>query len=483
MIPITLIINYELYNRLKKYIYVKYISSLRYVPGPILGKMTGLYAKYYVAHGSYHTFLKELQDQYGPVVHFAPDRVMTNTKNSSDTIYGTYKYQKNGIYPSFDFGAPNIFSAIEKGAASEKKKVVGQILNSSNLKKLEPAIVQNNFLPLLKKLKELYETKGYCDINELIHQVLFTINGQLILSENLDLINQDESAVPILKWFKGAQTYGVMHYEFPILKTISGNYFGKQNYQQFIEFCKSKVQNRQKQLAKDDSLEFNDILQSFIINSKNPMTLDELAAEVTIGFIGGTDTTANTIIWILKLLLEHPDKLDRVRKEIDQLYKDYSAEEITYELIKKNCPYLEACISESMRLYPIAAGFLPRITPKGGVELEGYYLPEGIEVGIGTYAYHRSNEIWENSDQFIPERFLDSSVKSNYLPFLIGPGSCAGREFAWLAMFHFLSSFLYYFDIQYYHKGATTTPYLFLVLKLKEQGMILGIKPRNELKF
>ncbi|KAI9291414.1 cytochrome P450, partial [Neoconidiobolus thromboides FSU 785] len=327
---------------LLRYIYIKHISILRHIPGPMLGKVTGLYAKYYIAQGSYHTFLKELQDQYGPVVHFAPNRVMINTKKSSTIIYGTHKYKKASLYQAFDFGAPNVFSAVEKEVALERKRVVSQTLNSPNLKKLEPIMIQNNFLPLLKKLKELYETKGHCDVNQIIHQFLFTINAQLILSENLDILNSDKSGPSILKWFKGTQYYGVMQHEFPILDIVGGKYFGKEDYQQFFQFCKSKVQDRQQLLAQNDSVEFNDILQSFITDCKQPLTLDQLAAEVTVGFAGGTDTTANTIIWTLKLLLEHPDKLDKLQQEIDQLYKNYSAEEIAYELIRKTCPYLEA---------------------------------------------------------------------------------------------------------------------------------------------
>ncbi|KAI9290641.1 cytochrome P450, partial [Neoconidiobolus thromboides FSU 785] len=432
-------------------IYIKYISNLRDVPGPILGKMSSFYVKHFITKGNYHEFLKQIHDQYGPVVHFAPNRVMINTKKSSNIIYGTYSYKKAPFYRAFDYGAGNIFSVADKEVHSERRKIVAQTISSSNLKQLEPVMIEYGFLPLKKKLKELYETNGHCDIYKLIHQVLFTINGQLILSENLDLLNSSESDLPILKWLKEAQIYGIMQYEFPILKTIGGERFGKKSYQQFIQFCKSKIEERQQLLAQMDTssdlTEYNDILQSFLTNSREPLTLDDLAAEIITGFIAGTDTTANTLTWTLKLLIENPDKLDKLQQEIDQLYKENSIEAINYELIKKNCPYLEACISESMRLYPIGAGFLPRMTPKGGVELEGYYLPEDLEVGIGSYAYHRSSEIWENSDQFIPERFLDSSVRSNYLPFLIGPRSCVGREFAWLAMSHFLTCLLYYFEI------------------------------------
>lgn len=41
-------------------------------------------------------------------------------------------------------------------------------------------------------------------------------------------------------------------------------------------------------------------------------------------------------------------------------------------------PYLQALILETLRLHSAVGYILPRTVPKGGVELEGRWFPEGV---------------------------------------------------------------------------------------------------------
>jgi hypothetical protein len=45
-------------------------------------------------------------------------------------------------------------------------------------------------------------------------------------------------------------------------------------------------------------------------------------------------------------------------------------------------PLLQACVKEGVRWAGAAAAMLPRVTPVGGVELDGRYIPEGVRGGI-----------------------------------------------------------------------------------------------------
>ncbi|KAI9293123.1 cytochrome P450, partial [Neoconidiobolus thromboides FSU 785] len=468
-------------------VYAFYLSPLKDLPGPWQGKLTAFYSKSFISKGQYHTFLEDLHDHYGPVVHFSPNRVSFATKKAADTIYSTYKFKKTPFYLSFKYGGITIFSTSDRDLHASRKKIHMGTLNKENLKKLEPTMVKMGFVPMDKKLKEISLQDGVCDVYKLIHQVLFNINGQLIISEDFDLLNKEN--LPVLDWLKSTLAYGVLQFEFPYIPLVPGNRYGKEDYVNFLKYVRGKILARKSIFAEADKKgekrpEFNDILQLFL-DTKDEITgeefsIENLQAETVTGFIAGTDTTANTVIWTLKLLLDNPDKLAKLVKEIDDAFG--LNEEYTSETVRQKVPYLEAVINEAMRLHPVSSGSLPRLVPKGGAVIEGYHIPEDTEVGIGIYAYHRSGEVWENSKEFIPERFLGeegTKRKANFLPFLTGPRSCVGRDFAWMAMFHIFTTIFRKYTISYQDKKAPITPHYFLVLKPEESTMLINVKART----
>ncbi|XP_011705065.1 PREDICTED: cytochrome P450 4C1-like [Wasmannia auropunctata] len=67
----------------------------------------------------------------------------------------------------------------------------------------------------------------------------------------------------------------------------------------------------------------------------------------------GHDTTSMTICYILTLLAEHKDIQECVRNEIDAAMQEHEGK-ITMKLLQQ-LPYLERCIKEGMRLYPVAS--------------------------------------------------------------------------------------------------------------------------------
>jgi cytochrome P450 len=97
--------------------------------------------------------------------------------------------------------------------------------------------------------------------------------------------------------------------------------------------------------------------------------------------------------------------------------------------------YLNACIRETLRLYPPIASGLPRFVPEGGAAISGEFLPGGTTVYVSHYpAYHSSLNFFE-PDQFRPERWLvDADPKFSkddetvFQPFSYGPRNCVGKR-------------------------------------------------------
>lgn len=97
-----------------------------------------------------------------------------------------------------------------------------------------------------------------------------------------------------------------------------------------------------------------------------------------------------------------------------------------------NLPYTNYVIHESMRLMP-PAWSIDREAIED-VEIGGYLIPKGAQVGMIQYATHRDPRWFENPTAFIPERWENDLIKRlpkyAYFPFGGGARLCIGQQFA-----------------------------------------------------
>lgn len=108
-------------------------------------------------------------------------------------------------------------------------------------------------------------------------------------------------------------------------------------------------------------------------------------------------------------------------------------------------PYLTAFCQETLRIYPIAIATFVRIV-KTPIEIMGYKLPENTVIIPSIYLAHHREEVYPQSQQFKPERFLERQFSPyEYLPFGGGSRRCIGMAFAQyemkIAFFTILSRF------------------------------------------
>lgn len=96
-------------------------------------------------------------------------------------------------------------------------------------------------------------------------------------------------------------------------------------------------------------------------------------------FGAGVETIGITVSTLICKILDHPDCQEKIQAEIDTALKSGKIS-MTPKLrdLQDHLPYLNACISESMRLHNAIGMPLPRVVPPGGVELEGYFLSAGV---------------------------------------------------------------------------------------------------------
>ena len=78
---------------------------------------------------------------------------------------------------------------------------------------------------------------------------------------------------------------------------------------------------------------------------------------------------------------------------------------LSYKDIAK-MPYLDACVKEGMRLTSPFSGPLPRLSPRGGISIDGTYIPEGTVILVMHCQMHMDERIFPEPAKFSPERWL-----------------------------------------------------------------------------
>lgn len=165
--------------------------------------------------------------------------------------------------------------------------------------------------------------------------------------------------------------------------------------------------------------------------------------------VGSVDTTSVTLTWALSLLVNHSQVLRRAQEELDL---QIGRESWVQESDTKKLVYLQAIIMETMRLYP--AGPLIAREAIEDCRLAGYNLPKGTMLFLNFWRLHRDSRIWQEPDEFKPERFLSAHVdvdvrgkQFEYLPFSSGRRACPGNSLAMRMLFLTLARVLQGFNI------------------------------------
>ena len=173
-----------------------------------------------------------------------------------------------------------------------------------------------------------------------------------------------------------------------------------------------------------------------------PMTDLELRDELMTLLVAGHETTATTLSWALYWIHHLPQVREKLLQELDKLGEQPDPNAIF------RLPYLNAVCSETLRLYPVAISALDRLV-KSPLQIGEYKFEPGTLLTPSIYLTHHREDLYPESKQFKPERFLERQFSpSEYLPFGGGNRRCIGMAFALFEMKLVLATVLSHWDIE-----------------------------------
>ena len=194
-------------------------------------------------------------------------------------------------------------------------------------------------------------------------------------------------------------------------------------------YFQSRLQERRRETRPD----VLGMLLAAVDEKGEPMTDEEIVAQIMMLVLAAHDTTTSSMTWLLYELDRHPEVASRLRAELAGATKGLP---LSIEHLPQ-LRYLDLVLKEVERRHPVLTG-MPRNVIKA-FDFDGCHVPAGATVYYSILFTHMMPEVFTDPDRFDPDRFAPPRNEDDRIPFSLvgfggGPRSCIGQGFARMEM-------------------------------------------------
>ncbi|CAN7060849.1 unnamed protein product [Brassica oleracea var. botrytis] len=343
----------------------------------------------------------------------------------------------------------------------EIKKLVGLELFSPKNQKVLKYLKEEESDLLVKKLSNSAQTETLVDLKKALFSFTAGIIFRLAFGHNFhecEFIDMEEVEEMVMELESNAGALAFTDF-FPtglgwLLDRISGQHSRmNKGFSKLTSLFQHVIDDHLKVSQPEED---SDLVSAMLNMVNKPtktgslkITSDHLRGVMSDVFLAGVNAGVITMIWTMTELIRHPRVMKKLQEEIRTTLGS-SKERITEEDLEKKVEYMKLVIKESFRLHPPAPLLLPRQT-MSEIEIQGYTIPKNSMIKINTYTIGRDPKCWTEAEEFIPERFSDTSINFKgqhfeLLPFGAGRRSCPGMALGMANLELGLLNLLYFFD-------------------------------------
>lgn len=443
-------------------IYRIFFHRLRRFPGPLSLRLSKFAFIPIDIKGHRPRSLAALHRKYGDVVRVGPRELSINDPNATQAILGGKSQLVKGPWYSLSHARKgprglNLFSLIDPKQRRTRRRIWDRAFNVKALSSYEPCL-RTFTEAIMQKIDSKAGTQSSLNVDEWCVFFAFDIMGQIGFSKSFDMTGQGRFTNEIVileKFLAGSMIFANIPYIGSVLSKVPNP------MKTFELYTKAAVEERmrrsEKQNAASDGIPdiFAHLLGE-VEETGYDYTKLELASEAGLVVIAGSDTSSSTLTLALFSLASQQNDLERLRTEIQSAFHDQETIE-DFDILAKQCPFLNAVIEETLRMYPPVPSGVQREVPADGQGVhvplrdgKTVYLPPGTVVSLPTTAIHHDTRNYgADAARFRPARWLEAGQgmdKSAFLAFGYGPTSCVGKQLAYMEMRIFLANFVNRFD-------------------------------------
>jgi len=452
--PVVLVGLYGLYFLVP---YFTTYSHLRSIPTPSYAAgLTNIWLTLQARQGKRFLTVHDAHNKYGKLVRIAPNHVSIADDSAIQDVYGHGNgFLKTDYYDAFVSIHRGLFNTRDRAEHTRKRKTIAHTFSTKSISHFEEYMNSNlsMFVNRWDGFSELAHG-GFWKLDSLhwFNFLAFDIIGDLAFGQPFGMLENGKDIAPIQKTPDGPISYapavevlnrrgevsgtlGCMPLLRPYAKYLPDPFFyqGMEAVENLAGMAVARVSAR---LDSGPQNEQRVDLLARLMEGRDEtgakLGRAELTAEALTQLIAGSDTTSNTSCALLYWVLKTPGVIQKLQAELDAAVPQGTV--VPKHSQVRDLKYLQAVISETMRIHSTSSLGLPRLVPPGpGVEILGHHFPAGSVVSVPSYTIHHSKEIWgPDADEFRPERWekLSERQKNAFIPFSYGPRSCVGRNVA-----------------------------------------------------
>nr|ACD39760.1 cytochrome P450 [Hypomyces subiculosus] len=437
-------------------IYLLYFHPLSKFPGPKFWAVTRWGVSLAIISGKSHDIILDLHKKYGPILRIAPDELAFQSVSAWNDIGGHRKPGQPEMTKEPIFNEAfkdNLLGVTTREDHSRMRRILSRGFSAATFQKQEP-LLKGYVDLLLSELKKRCEGgQKLIDIQTWYSFTAFDIIGDLTFGESFgsldsgghhpwaSLIFETTRFVILANCLKRINRAFL-----PVLLFITPKGFGRR--------LKENQQLTDAKIAKRRALGASrpDYMTAMLGNDEKGAKLSdtEITSNCTALILGGAETISSALSGTTYYLTKNPEAMAKVIEEVRSAFS--SEDEITLTGTG-HLKYLNAVITESLRMFPPFAGASPRQVPRGGATIAGEFIPAGTSVGIWHWSMARCPDFFTHANEFHPERWLDdprfdNDKKDASQPFAVGPRNCIGMNLTYVELRLILARLFWNFDIK-----------------------------------